>query len=367
MAPKHFLFASKIFYNFYLWGVIVVPYFLSKGFSVSQTYSLISYYSLANVVLEYPTGFIGDRYGHKKSIMLGLLLMGVSMGLFVVDSSLAYYYIVMTLLAAGASLRSGSDAALLKSISSNFTIDFANFKSLGFFMNFVGALCAGFLVTRGYEFAILVGAFNSFVGLVILSFLKNDKVIVSSSRDLVKETVKAFKSNPQVRILVFVGSLLSGFLFSSRYIFSTFGEVSEISIELIGVLVSLVLLVQAIGSKFGTKITEKSMNRFLWGTLLLFPLGLLYKNIYFFAILLYMGLFVTGAVTVYLTIRITDEVPESIRASTLSLMSLLLRLFSSGYILISGYILGVLDIYWILPFTGVVLLLALGVYSKSKK
>ena len=72
------LFAFSFFQYFYIIDVIQTIYMQDSG--ISLIYIGISYavYQSSKVVLEIPTGLIGDKYGNKLSVTLGVIFLFIS-------------------------------------------------------------------------------------------------------------------------------------------------------------------------------------------------------------------------------------------------------------------------------------------------
>ncbi|WP_443110778.1 MFS transporter [Caloramator sp. mosi_1] len=47
--------------------------FLQKDLTASQIYMIYSIFSILIFLLEVPAGYLGDKIGYKKSIILGLI------------------------------------------------------------------------------------------------------------------------------------------------------------------------------------------------------------------------------------------------------------------------------------------------------
>ena len=118
--------ATRILTSCTFWISIVVFYFQSRDLSTEQVFQLVSLYSIAIVVFEYPTGVIGDFFSHKTSVTLGYLVTGISVFILGFDGSYLYYIFVLLLGALGISLISGSDTAVLHSVSKDFDKDYSD-------------------------------------------------------------------------------------------------------------------------------------------------------------------------------------------------------------------------------------------------
>jgi MFS family permease len=88
ILTNHNLFSLFIIHSllkfFYAWVVLYIPFYLitNIGFSVSETTFIIAIALTAFVILEYPLGYIADRYlGEKEFLILGFIIISISTAL----------------------------------------------------------------------------------------------------------------------------------------------------------------------------------------------------------------------------------------------------------------------------------------------
>ena len=73
------LFIHKLLYDIYFFGAIIIPFFVAKDYGVSTALTFASIFTLMTMAMEVPTGLIGDRFGHKASVSLGVILTGIGL------------------------------------------------------------------------------------------------------------------------------------------------------------------------------------------------------------------------------------------------------------------------------------------------
>ncbi len=83
------------------------------GLSLAQILLLQSVFSLASVLLEYPSGYISDRVGYRASLSFASLLGVAGWGVYTFADSFGDVLLAETLLGISLSFISGSDSALL--------------------------------------------------------------------------------------------------------------------------------------------------------------------------------------------------------------------------------------------------------------
>ncbi len=88
-------------------------FFLSHGVSLALIVLSQAAYSIAIILSEVPTGIIGDKYGHRKSVMLGCLFEVFGIGFMLLMPNIFGLFGGYVILGIGASFQSGSTEALL--------------------------------------------------------------------------------------------------------------------------------------------------------------------------------------------------------------------------------------------------------------
>jgi len=83
------------------------------GLSLTQILLLQSIFSIATVLLEYPSGYVSDRLGYRVALTIASLLGMVGWGIYTVASSFGQVLAAEILLGISLSFISGSDSALL--------------------------------------------------------------------------------------------------------------------------------------------------------------------------------------------------------------------------------------------------------------
>ena len=99
------------------WFMIVMPiivlFFESKGFSLTQIMILQGTYSLFVALFEIPSGFFADIYGRKNSLVIGSIFLFLGYVIFSFFSGFNEFLFAEILLGIGGSLISGADSAIL--------------------------------------------------------------------------------------------------------------------------------------------------------------------------------------------------------------------------------------------------------------
>lgn len=99
------------------WLMLTMPilflFYKENGLATQELFLLKAMYSVAIVVLEVPSGYLGDIWGRKATLVLGSVLGFVGFGLYCHASGFWTFLICEMILGAGQSFISGSDSAML--------------------------------------------------------------------------------------------------------------------------------------------------------------------------------------------------------------------------------------------------------------
>ncbi len=99
------------------WLMLTVPvvflFYQENGLETQDLFLLKAAYSCAIVVMEIPSGYFGDIWGRKTSLVIGSLLGALGFGLYCISQGFWGFFACEMILGVGQSFISGSDSALL--------------------------------------------------------------------------------------------------------------------------------------------------------------------------------------------------------------------------------------------------------------
>ncbi|WP_300669548.1 MFS transporter [Desulfoluna sp.] len=99
------------------WLMLTVPvvflFYRENGLGTQDLFLLKAAYSFAVVVMEIPSGYFGDIWGRKLSLVIGSVLGAVGFGMYSVSTGFWGFLVCEMVLGVGQSFISGSDSALL--------------------------------------------------------------------------------------------------------------------------------------------------------------------------------------------------------------------------------------------------------------
>ena len=326
--------------SFDFFSAIEVAFFFQKSLSASEIYLIYAIFSILVFVLEVPTGYIGDKIGHKNSILIGLFC-GI-IGFCGLIFFKGFYGIIISyfFMALMTSLISGSDEAILYDClkqdgrENDFESVYAKTESFSYAASIAANILAGIIATFSMTIDVLVQisfliiAFLIFVGTNVISdFVDEENNIVG-----VKEKVKESKMLIVLLVLagLFMTSTLLGTKFSQQIMLA-----GNIPLSLFGVFTAIMTLVASLFSYIAPKITWIPFSiLMLIPSVILIIIGISGKSA--FILLLILTSMSRAMGNIKLSAYINNQISSKYRATINSIKSLLFRVFYSIIIFLGG-------------------------------
>jgi predicted MFS family arabinose efflux permease len=162
-----------LFMSFFAMAVITLFYRDEIGMSVAEILGLQAIFGALVALLEFPTGYLADRIGYRRSLVLASLFAVSGWGVYCAAWSFWSCFAAEALLALGFSLASGVDTALLyESLletgrESEFTRWFARYRSAGQIAEGSAALVAGLLYAQWIRLPFALTVLASAIAVVV--------------------------------------------------------------------------------------------------------------------------------------------------------------------------------------------------------
>lgn len=326
-----------IFSYVYFWIALAVPYLMSRGLSGVETFSLMSMYQLIGVVIEYPTSVLGDRYGYRRTVILGYLFSALSMFVLVQPGTYWYYAFGLLLNAIGTSLMSGNEQGMLKQLSTRVRYDTAKRSSVAEFVLFLSAVVGGWVGGISYTLALYISGTLMFCAVIPLIMIRNQTTKKSSNhgiKTIIVDGLSALKDNIFQQMFL-VLAVFGGFFFTIKSIFGSFGNLYNYPVETIGLIVGLGSLTRAIGSGIYAKYQSLTkLPLLIIMSVMIILLTISSPNVIIITLLAFQLL--VGYVLSSIDGDIQDLAQDHIRSSMFSFKRLIMKLFSSGYLFLYG-------------------------------
>ncbi len=102
---------------FLSWFLLIMPilvlFYQENGLSLTQILLIQSAFALTIVFCEIPSGYFADRYGRKKSIVIGAILATLGIWIYAFSSDFYSFLVAEIIMGVGSSFISGADTALI--------------------------------------------------------------------------------------------------------------------------------------------------------------------------------------------------------------------------------------------------------------
>ncbi len=333
---------ATIFRSPVFWFAVLVDYMIKLGLTESSVFNIIAWYSIVVVATELPTGVIGDRYSHKLSVILGSLLTGISiMGLYF-NLDLWIYYILLTGAGIGTSLISGSDVALLHSISKKFDTDYKNNKIMATVTQLAGITSGAFLYVYNNKLPIMLTSIFFILSAIITIFIKTDNSKAYNpktqhvSQELVNIKKEIFSSRKLQNIITII-TITSGFFLSFKWFFNPLYVIWGVPLAWYGIITGLSVLFKVIGVWASKKVKIKPLYIILiTGGILACVVSI--SQSFMALLFMYLSFTAYGYLDAEMIVSLNNTIKNNNRAALNSLTSLFTRLFSSAILVYSGFI-----------------------------
>lgn len=369
----------------FIWPIEVL-FLKNRGFSFTNIMVIESVISIVQLILEIPSGILGDKIGCKKTVLLGLIFQISAYIILLFNVSLLGAYVYSILLACGYAFVSGADTALLYESHKilNKEADYGKtIRSAGSIKMFVLAfvtLISGALYKINLNIPYILSIVFLFISFVFILAFKEIKInnenIFSSNTSYLKETLclakKTFLHNKNIQWIILI-ALLFTFLFTDiNYFMQAYMGSLNIRITYYGVIFFICNIISAIALKYSGKIETKlgENTRIIMSIFItfIFIFAAYVNNIWGLFVLCFTRV-VVATISPILNVRINRNIPSKSRASLLSVYYAILSIFVAIFDPIMGKLLdtyGINKVYYIIGIIGIVLS-GLLLYEKRNK
>lgn len=350
--------------HFYL--PVYVFYLQGRGLNLFDV-NLLQIAGIASqFIAEVPTGILGDKFGRKTSVVIGLFLLGLSEASMLIATQLWHFIALQIVLGFGFAFISGSQQALvIDSLPADAPERDAQIKrtlgrlsaaqQIGFVISFAmaGLIFVDTQVAR-FMIPIAMTAGALWLSALIVSFAREPKVHTaahahSSSLALLKSSVNLLRDDPIYRRIVLLSVLANSFGWYWIALYQPFLAQASVPAAWFGPALALGTLLAAWVNANIERIERRLPRKYALLILTALP-GVLYLLMGFeHGVVTALGLFVAQYATMNASAPLIGtyanaRIDSRYRATALSLMSLLGTL----YLAVAGVPIGVLA-QWSLP------------------
>jgi len=221
------LFWGKAFAELNILNAIVTLFYLHRGLGIEEIFYLGIVWSIATLIFEVPTGYLADRFGRKRTLLLGTFLLTLSWIVTWFAHGFPAFVIIFVFMSASFSCFSGTGEALLYDSlkeareERDMTKHNGRFHSAHHFFNIfmptIGAWIAKDLIESQFSVLIVINIFATISALLVFSFLtepEHFKNVTAYEKGIFRESVETIRHNPFLlraamnKLLVFIVSFI---------------------------------------------------------------------------------------------------------------------------------------------------------------
>lgn len=365
----------NFFLHLYFLSPVAVFFFQQRGLNYFQILALESVLVFFIVLFELPTGIFADRFGRKKSIVIGTLLLALEPLIYLFADNFLWFALAFALAGMGITFHSGSIEALIYDHLKAKNLEKDMKKAMGSFGSaslvamvvapIIGSYIAKDLIMPQFIFLILMSLGAMLIGFFISLWIKDTKqrrVEEENPFSLMKDGAKLIRKNKSLLRIILLSVFASPFLFTLNYLYQPYLLSSGINTALFGTIFAIALLLAASLQKYAYKIEEKLGIKWTVFLATMLP-GVFYIIMAFtfhpiWAILLFVMIRATMGLkeplfSDYKNLHITSKN----RATILSMISIIVSLYLVGMRLIIGRLADI-NLSYSFLFMGVVIVIA---------
>ena len=347
-----------LFFKNGIWiGPIITLFYLLNKMTFTQIFLIASSYKIAVAFLEVPTGAIADKIGHKKSVLIGMLISAIGIFMYPLLNNFLYYIMCEVIIAIGATFISGADEALFYSClkKENLENKYSKFmgtaKQYGFLSQMIGSLVSIPLFQINPYLPFIISSLLYILGFI--TFLKFEDDVIKEETKIsylkqITETGKYIFKHKRLRTIILYIALINMTYVSIVFTYTPYMLDVGISESYFGIIFAIFNIVALISAKFTDKFIKLTKKKTLvaLGCLLLISytlLGLIRIEIGIIAILFQQ---VFRAVNRTVSNKYINKcVSKEKHATILSYLSLLITLLGGAFGVILGVIMDNFNIF----------------------
>nr|WP_319398046.1 MFS transporter [uncultured Carboxylicivirga sp.] len=368
------LYLIKIAKWFMLTMPILMLFYHDLGFSVEQSFRLKAIYSVAIVIFEIPSGYAADVLGRKRTLIIGSILGTLGFAIYSFSASFYAFAAAELILGIGQSFISGSDSALLYDSlkADGREHDYIKYEGRNFSVGNFSEAIAGFLGGALAEWSLRMPfVFQTGIAFIAIpaAFMLVEPHLYSRKHkatwiDIWNVVKYAMLKNKSLRYNIVYSSIIGSATLSMAWIYPLYlKEIGfrEIQIGTTSTFLNLIVGFTTLGAyKIEQRLKPKST---VVGTTFLITGGFILAGVIhsiWILPLLVVFYFARGIATPVLKDYINRITPSNIRATVLSIRSLLIRANFSILAPLFGYVTDTLSLSQAFMIIGAVFLVLTG-------
>lgn len=334
------VYALAFFHTFMLIAPVLVPFFESKGLTLSEIFYLQAIFATVVVLLEAPSGYLADKMGRRGVLLIGSVAHGAGYLFLVFADGFWPLVVFEVILGVAMSMMSGADLALLydteraiNKAEEEHSHSIAHLASTKAYANGAGALLGGGMALWSFDAIVMVQAAVSWVCLVLAILLAEppieqteNPVTTLDFKALYKHLIKGDKVLRQVFIAIPLYNLST---FQVAWLVQPYWQEQGLTMFMFGVLWFAQSMTVGIASQCGHMIEKRKGAVFALLLIGILPIlghfGMAWFDGWYGIGICFILFFCRGLYQVVLVNALNKRVPGQVRATVNSLTSLTFR------------------------------------------
>lgn len=366
------LYLIKISKWFMLFMPYVVPFYQDNGMDMHQIMVLQAIYSVSIIALEIPSGYFADVIGRRRTLILGVIMGTIGMGIYSISYGFLGFLIAELVLGFGQSFISGADSALLYDslLDNQKEKDYIKYEGRMVSVGNVAEAAAGI---AGGLFALISLRTNYYVqtGVALLAIPaaislmepgKHKRLGVFNFRTILDVVTDSLFVNKELRTNIFLSAIIGSATLTMAWFAQPYFEFVELPLSLFGIIWTLLNLTVGFAAMLAYRV-ERRLGAKLTVLLLviMIPAGYLalgqFNSLPAIGILFFFYI-VRGIATPVLKDYIHRLTSSEVRATVLSVRNFIIRIC---FVLVGpamGYLTDQTSLQTALTFGGIVFLVS---------
>ncbi len=351
-------------------GPIIMLYFLDKGLSYTEIMVLESFFSIAVVVLEVPTGALGDLFGRRFSLFFAGIFMALGAAAYILGTRFWQFMIGEALFACGMSLKSGSDTAIvydsLKKLGKEKTFASVQGKGESFALGsqIVGSVICGFIYSLNKDLPLLISAVLMAGSAIVSLFLHEIKTYEQEEKPgyfgQIAISARFLLTHKRVRSIVIYSIFFFVFFRIGFWYYQPYFQDVGIPEEYFGVIFALFNVVATLSARSAGKLIEKTKGKsmILLSVLMVASFILLgVTRLPFGFVFICLQQVARGVQVPVFMKYMNKHIPSNQRATIISCSSLMKNLAVAAAFPVAGYFMDRIDAVRINLYTGLLMVM----------
>lgn len=252
-------------------GPILTLYLLNKGLRFTEIMVLQSFFSVAVVVLEVPSGAVGDLVGRRFSLFLAGIFMAFGAIGYITGTRFWQFMIGETLFACGMSLKSGSDTAIvydsLKKLGDEKAFATVQGKGESFALasQIIGSVISGFVYTIHPELPLVISACLLLSSAIAALFFHEIKTFEHDTKPGYIRQIQMsglfLLSHKRVRSIVLYSIFFYVFFRVGFWYYQPYFQETKIQPEYFGLIFALFNVAATLSARYAGKLIHKTKGK----------------------------------------------------------------------------------------------------------